>query len=141
MKKVNNAWRPTVMNENTLLKLEEAFKFSLTDEEACLEVWITTTPFYDYCAKNPKWRERKELLKKTPNIQAKKNWINEIKGGNYASSKEYLERKSRDEFSLKSEVDSTNTNNNFNTDLTSDQAKKLTPEEIEERRLFYINKK
>jgi len=104
------AWRKTIMTEKTLLKLEDAFKLSLTDEEACLEVWISTSPFYDYCQKNPKFAKRKELLKKTPNIQAKKNWLKEIKGGNYGSSKEWLERKSKDEFSLKTVWENINKN-------------------------------
>jgi len=104
------AWRPTVMTKDMLLKLEGAFKLSLTDEEACLDVWISTTPFYDYCAKNPKWAKRKEILKRNPNIQAKKNWVAEIKGGNYNSSKDWLERKAKDEFSLKVETDNVNKN-------------------------------
>lgn len=120
-------WRPTVMTESMLLKLEEAFKLSLTDEEACLEVWISTSPFYDYCQKNPKWAKRKEVLKRTPNIQAKKNWIAELKGGNYNSSKEWLERKAKDEFSLKQEVEQTNTNVDV-TDEVSEEQKKLIAE-------------
>jgi hypothetical protein len=49
-------------------------------------------------------------LKRNPNIQAKKNWVAEIKGGNYNSSKDWLERKAKDEFSLKVETDNVNKN-------------------------------
>ena len=126
-KKVNTninwtAWRPSVMTESLLLKLEEAFKISLTDEEACLEVGITTTPFYDYCAKNPQWAKRKEVLKKTPNIQAKKNWVKEIKGANYASSKEWLERKAKDEFSTKEIIDQTTKQVNYSKEEWDDMS-------------------
>jgi hypothetical protein len=38
-------------------------------------------------------------------MHAKRNWVNEIKGGNYQASKEWLERRAKDEFSLKQELD------------------------------------
>ena len=93
------------MTEELIRKLEEGFMLWLTDEEACLFADISTTRFYEYQAENPKFKARKEELKKTPNMHAKRNWVNEIKGGNYQASKEWLERRAKDEFSLKQELD------------------------------------
>ena len=99
------AWRPSKIDENILAKLEEWFMMSLTDDECCIYVWINPCTLYRYIEKNPEFGKRKELLKKTPNIKAKANWISEIKQWNYNSSKDWLERKSKDEFSLKKEVE------------------------------------
>jgi len=89
---------------------------SLTDDECCLYVGINPSTLYRYIEKNPDFSKRKELLKRTPNIQAKQNWVNEIKQGTYASSKEWLERKSKDEFSMKSETK----NDNFNVEADAE---------------------
>ena len=100
-----SVWRPEKITPEVLTKLEAGFMNSLTDEECCLYADISPKTLYRYIEKNPAFWQRKETLKRKPNIQAKKNWLKEIKGGNYNSSKEWLERKSRDEFSLRQEVD------------------------------------
>ena len=86
-KKVNTninwtAWRPEKIDEKLLAKLEEGFMMSLTDEECCLYCDINPATLYRYQEKHPNFKERKELLKRTPNINAKKKWVNEIKQGN-----------------------------------------------------------
>lgn len=95
----------TKMTTETLAKLEAWFTNSLTDEECCLYADIHPATLYRYIEKNPKFWERKEILKKKPNIQAKVNWIKKINASDYQASKEWLERKSRWEFSLKQEID------------------------------------
>lgn len=102
-----NVWRPTVMNEETVNKLLTAFAYSFSDQEACLYAWISKPTLYDYCKRFPEFSDRKEELKKKPNIKAKMNWIEKINNKDYQASKERLERKSKDEFSLKQEVDQT----------------------------------
>ncbi len=92
---------PTKMTKEVLQKLEAWFTNSLTDEECCLYADIHPATLYRYIEKNPAFWERKERLKKKPNIQAKVNWIKKINASDYQASKEWLERKSRDEFSLK----------------------------------------
>ena len=93
------------MTEKTVNKLLEAFAMSYTDLEACLYAWITKQTLYNYWEKNPEFLDQKEILKKTPNLSAKTNWVNKIKSWDYQASKEWLERKSKDEFSLKQELD------------------------------------
>lgn len=95
------AWRPTKMTPETVKKLLDAFSYSFTDLEACIYADISKQTLYDYCKKFPEFTDHKEALKSTPNIKAKMNWVKEIKEWKYQSSKEWLERKSRDEFSLK----------------------------------------
>jgi len=99
------AWRPEAITEDVLAKLEFAFARSFTDVEASLYANISPATLYRYCEEHPEFWERKETLKKQPNIQAKLNWYKKIEWEDYTASKDWLERKSRDEFSLKTEVD------------------------------------
>lgn len=116
--KNGTAGRPTKMTEDTLKKLREAFSKSFTDEEACLYANISTTTLYAYCKKNPDFSDKKEQLKKNPNLKAKQVWIDKIEEGDYNASKEWLERKSREEFSTKQNIDQ-------NTTIESDITVKL----------------
>lgn len=100
------AWgRPTVIDDTILSKLEYAFVNSFTDDEACLYADISPATLYRYIENNPEFWERKEILKKNPNIKAKLNWIKKLDWEDYVASKEWLERKSKGEFSTKQEVD------------------------------------
>lgn len=100
---------PWKITKEVLQKLEEWFILWFTDTEACLFADVPSSTFYDYCKLNPDFSEKKELLKKQPNMTAKKNWIDKINKWDYIASKEWLERKAKDEFSLKQEVDQNNT--------------------------------
>lgn len=100
----NSVWRPEAITEKVLAKLEYAFARSFTDTEASLYANISPATLYRYIESNPEFWERKETLKKQPNIQAKLNWYKKLETEDYQASKEWLERKSRDEFSLKTEM-------------------------------------
>lgn len=99
------AWRPEAITPEVLTKLEFAFSRSFTDEEASLYADISPRTLYRYIEENPEFWQRKEVLKKQPNIKAKLNWFKKLESEDYNASKDWLERKSRDEFSLKQEVD------------------------------------
>jgi len=103
-KRKKNCWS-WKMTDAVIEKLEAWFSNSLTDDECCLYANINPSTLYRYIKKNPKFWERKERLKKKPNIQAKVNWIKKINANDYQASKEWLERKSKWEFSIKTEVD------------------------------------
>ena len=124
--KNGTAGRPTVMTPETVQKLEDAFKRSYTDIEACLSAWISTSTFYSYCKENPEFKERKEELKKYPNLAAKEVWLDKIGEGDYTASKEWLERKSREEFSTKQNIDQ-------NTTIESNITVKLPNQEDDEQ--------
>jgi len=85
-------------------KLEEAFAMGCTDLEACLFAEITKKTLYNYQDKNPEFIHRKEALKETPVLKARQSVIKGFAEDSNLALK-YLERKKRDEFSLKTEQD------------------------------------
>ena len=104
-KKKSNAGRPTVMTPETVKKLEEGFLKGLTDAQCCLFVGISKQALYDYCNAHPEFTDRKELLKQQPSIRAKLNIVESIDSGDADVSKWYLERKNKDEFSTKQQIE------------------------------------
>lgn len=100
----NKVGRPTVMTQEMIDKLEMLFAKGLTDREACLIANIHPSTLYDYCNENPEFTERKELLKEQVKTQAKLNVAEAIENNDKDTSKWYLERKAKDEFSTKQEV-------------------------------------
>lgn len=95
--------RPTVMTEEVIAKLEEAFAWGCTDVEACLWAGIDESTLYLYQEKNPKFTERKARLKETPILVARKSVVSRL-GRDARLSMDFLSRKKKDEFSQRSEV-------------------------------------
>ena len=83
--------------------IEQAFSFGATDLEACFYAGISKDALYDYQVKNPEFTERKEGLKNNLKLIAKNVLGKSIEGGNETDAKWYLERKCKDEFSLRNE--------------------------------------
>ena len=96
------AGQPTVVTEEALRLLKEAFEWGCSDIEACLHAGISKTALYDYQNRNLGYAEYKEQLKKTPSIAARKTVVEEIKT-NAELAMKYLERKEKGEFSLRNE--------------------------------------
>lgn len=96
--------RRTKMTEITVKKLEEAFALGCTDVEACLYADISKPTLYAYEKKNPKFNDRKAALKETPVLLARKSVVEAIPDDPDLAMK-YLERKRKDEFSVKQIVD------------------------------------
>jgi len=94
--------RPTKMTEITVKKLEEAFALGCTDLEACLMADITKKTLYNYQDANPEFVHRKEMLKETPILAARKSVFKGFAEDSNLALK-YLERKKKSEFSLRSE--------------------------------------
>lgn len=115
--------RPTVMTERVLGKLEQAFGYDMTDEEACLYAGIHPSSLYDYQKNHPEFTERKQALKNTPVLLARETVVKALrdrqittldKKGNKVEitipadpeiSMKYLERKKKDEFSPHATID------------------------------------
>ena len=94
------AGRPSVMTEEVISKLEEAYSHGCTDSEACLYAGISLAPFYKWQEKNPKFKERKQQLKDQPKLHARLNLSKDIQNArDIESSKWFLERKAKDEVS------------------------------------------
>lgn len=103
-KEFKTIWRPTQMTPETIQKLRDWFCYSCTDTEACLYAWISTTTFYNWLDKNEAFREEKEMLKKKVSMKAKFNMAKSINQWDRDDSKRWLPRKSKDEFSERSET-------------------------------------
>lgn len=94
-------WRPLKMTPKIVANLLVAFSNSLTDDEACIYCDISKNTLYRFVEKNPHFWNQKEILKQKPNIKAKLNKIKAINEWNTQESWWWLERKSKNEFSLK----------------------------------------
>ena len=95
--------RPTVMTPEVIAKLEEAFAWGCTDREACLWAGIAVSTLQLHQDREPEFIERKEALKDTPVLLARKSVVNKLPRDSDLSLK-YLERKKKNEFSLKTET-------------------------------------
>ncbi len=113
--------RPTIMTPEMISKLEDWFMMWLTDVECSLYANIWTSTLYDYCKANPWFSVRKEELKNNLKMVAKTNLNRSIKDWDKTDSKWYLERKDKNEFSLKTEVQQQNTNVDVTETLTETQ--------------------
>lgn len=102
MKKKNKFGRPTAITEQTLQKLEWAFKLGATDKEACNNAGISPQTLYNYQLKNPDFLEQKEAFKATPVFKARKALVDALGSDPYLALK-YLEKKLPEEFGRKSE--------------------------------------
>ena len=83
-KRYENVGRPTVVTPEVLQKLEESFINAFTDEMACLYAGIGHTALYDYCQDNLKFAERKEILKKSPDLKAQQTLVKDVNNTNGA---------------------------------------------------------
>jgi len=126
-KVINPVGRPTKMTEETVKKLLDAFSYSFTDDEASLYAWISKKTLYEYCNDHPEFSYQKEQLKKKPNLKAKMNKVKAINEWNLQESWWWLERKSKEEFSLKQEIEQ----KTQHTWTLSIDVSKLSKEELE----------
>ena len=90
--------RPTVMTDQAVGKLEEAFSWGCTDREACLHADISLSTLYDYQIANPGFSDRKAALKENPVRLARQSVINAIPRDPKLAF-DYLKSKKSDEFS------------------------------------------
>lgn len=95
--------RPQKIDKDVLQKLEDAFAFCYSDKEACLYAGISPQTLYNYQIKHPEFVERKEALKLSPNLMAKKVLVEGIKGS-IDQSRWWAKNKIGDEFSETSTV-------------------------------------
>lgn len=94
--------RPTVMTDEVLQKLREAFLMGCSDEEACLSAQISPQTLYNYQKDNEDFSSEKASWKENPILEARVTVYKNL--SNVETAKWYLERKKKDEFGQKSEV-------------------------------------
>lgn len=126
--------RPTVMTEAVIGKLEQAFAYDSTIKEACFYAGINPDTYFAYAKEHPEFSERVEALRQRPILAAREEVVKAIKT-DPRNAQWYLERKRKDEFSIKQEVKADNLNINenlnLNTDLPETEAKSLVDGYIE----------
>lgn len=103
-KKKSNAGRPAVVTPLVVGKLEMAFAKGMNKTEACRFAGISRDALYEYIKAHPEFTDRIEVLQSHPSMKAKINIADRIEKGDIELSQWYLERRNRDEFSLKQEV-------------------------------------
>ena len=101
---MSNVGRPTIMDEITLQKLEEAFSWGCTDREACLNADISERTLYNYQESNPEFVQRKEALKDNPIRLARKTVFDKMADDGKLAM-DYLKHKKSDEFSTAQKID------------------------------------
>lgn len=124
----NKGGRPKKITKAVLQKLEEGFLKGLSDRECSFYANISPGTLYNYCNEHPEFLERKELLKQNIAIKAKMNIAESIENGEVGKSMWYLERKCKEEFSLKQEVEMSGSLNNPFSGLTTEELKQLAKE-------------
>lgn len=97
--------RPHTITPEILTKLDEAFSNGASDKEAIFIAGVASSTFYKYCQENPEYLERKEALKDMIKYQARKNLTKAINSEDKAISQWYLERKVKEEFSPRQELE------------------------------------
>lgn len=100
----NKVGRPTIMDQNVIDKLENAFAFGASDVEACLYADIAPATLYKYQDRVPEFVERKEALKQTPVLLARESVIKGLKNDPKLALA-FLERKASSEFSMRTQMD------------------------------------
>lgn len=90
--------RPTVLTQDAIQKLEQAFSIGATDIEACFYAGIGRSTLYAYQKDHPEFLDRKEMLKERQVLKARSVIDKALQEGDKNIAKWYLERKRKDEF-------------------------------------------
>jgi len=96
--------RPTVMTQDTVNKLEEAFSRGLSVSNACIFANISKQTYYDYAEKTEGFIDRNQALQQKPLIKSIFIISDALEGGDLSTAKWYAERKAKDEYSLRQEL-------------------------------------
>lgn len=95
--------RPSVMNQEVVIKLEHAFAHDCSVEEACLYAGISRNTYYEFLKHYPDFQDRIHDLRQAGVLVARKTILAAIEHDANIAFK-YLERKRKDEFSSRTEI-------------------------------------
>ncbi len=93
-----NKGRPTVFDQDTVRKLEQAFAVGCTVDEACSVSGVSRSAYYKRLEVDNQFMDKMERAKLFMIIQARLTVCNAIRRGDVKTSMWYLERKRKDEF-------------------------------------------
>lgn len=119
--------RPRKITKEVVGKLEYAFMRGFNISEACDYAAISRDTYYEKLKQSKEFSDRMERAKTNLQRKAKLNLAEAIESGNLNESKYYLERKCKDEFSVKQEINVAGEINHSNPfeSLTTEELKKL----------------
>lgn len=92
--------RPTVFDQDTVRKLEQAFAMGCTVEEACYISGVSRSAYYKRLEDDIHFMDKMERAKLFMIIQARHTVYKAIQAGDVKTSMWFLERKRRDEFGV-----------------------------------------
>jgi predicted GIY-YIG superfamily endonuclease len=92
------------LTPDNIRKLEEAFSIDATVLEACFYADISSNTYYRWIKENPALYDRFERLREKPVLTARQTVVKAIATDSEIAMK-YLERKKKNEFSPRTEVD------------------------------------
>lgn len=95
--------RRSSVTKEVIKRLEEAFMYGFSDNQACVYASVSRTAFYRFLSKNEPIRDRFKALKRHVRLQARFNVAKAIEAGDLEVSRWYLERRDP-EFSMKKRV-------------------------------------
>ena len=95
------AWRPTKKIGDTVKKLIQGLEYDYTREEACRYAGISRQTFYNWLNSDQDFFDKISAAEDFVSTTAKKVWVWQILAWNYQASKDWLERKRPEEYSLK----------------------------------------
>lgn len=98
----NTIGRPTVITPAIVQKLEQALMSGFTVETACNLSGIARATYYDHVASDDEFSDKMDRAKAWPTEKARKTVVAAIEAGDLQTSKWWLERKARSEFSASS---------------------------------------
>lgn len=97
--------RPTIMTPVIIAKLEEVFALGGSDEEACFYAGIGKSTLYSYQQDHPEFVERKDALKETPILKARRTAVTKLEES-YQNAMDFLKRKRKKEFGDSTDITS-----------------------------------
>ncbi len=106
----NAVGRPRTITAKKLDQLKEAFMMGCTNREACFYADVAESTFYDFLKEYPEFSEKIDMWKTYEKIKSRMVVHKALDRGDKEMAKWYLERKAKDEFSTKQEVDATSIN-------------------------------
>ena len=97
--------RPTKLTDSIVRKLEYAFSKDFNVSEACDYAEIGRTAYYEWLENNEEFANKMEQAQTNLKRKAKINIADKIAEGDMDVTKWFLERRARDEYSVKQAVE------------------------------------
>jgi len=96
--------RPEVITKDTVLKLEQAYQNGFSVMRACQLSGISRSTYYKHLKEQPEFSDKMTLAQQYPAEVARQSIVKAISNGDIGAAKWWLERKAKDEFGVKADI-------------------------------------